>query len=269
MDTFVLLDHLANKVSLLELVESKDASNSSWTRIVGIEKRIRRDLGADATVSTTATLPVESIRKADIFRAIEKGGVDVCAIFDEEDYGKIPLGRLIYGVTTMHILSQDQNTPSTLSESQSHELMWMMLVNAAGLDVNSLESKSKKTASPAKFVFAVPAATVRLWIDAMACLGIIRGFEYLDRGAIAAAEPCASRVFQNWLSDAKISEDGLVSREDFNRLLSKVEYSMFWNRNRQRFKAIEFYRKQDRQVEYLRTIEEREKDMRNGGRERA
>ena len=254
MDTFVLLDRLAEKINLLDLVELPGAMSSSWTGIVAIERRIRRDLGAAAAVSATTEFSVEELRKAGIFRACETAGVDLCAIFDEEEIGKIPLGRLIYGLTTMHILSQDKNVSSTLTDEQTHELMWMMLVNTAGINEPGEASSSTRSA------FVVPAATVRLWIDAMTCLGIVRGYQYLHRGAILPAEPCSSRLFETWLSDAHdIPEGRLVSKEAFGRLLSKVEYNMFWNRNKQRFKAIEFYRKQDRQVDYLRSIEEQKR----------
>eukprot|EP00940_MAST-03C_sp_MAST-3C-sp2_P001694 g1694.t1 len=265
MDTFVLLDRLTENFSLIEIV-APGLENVSWTGVVPIAKGILKGVASaasEATLTTRTTLSVEALRELAMFRAFENAGVDLCAIFDEEEVGSVSVGRMIYGITMMHVLSQDRTVSAKLTEEQTHDVMWMALVNASGVATSTTKEGKGETPDD----FKVPAEDVRMWIESAACLGIVRGWEYLERGAIVAAEPCARRVFERWcesegVRSATSDSDGaampaLVSHDAFKALMSKVEYDMFWNRNKRTFRAIEFYRKQDRQVEHLRSIQER------------
>ena len=238
MDTFELLDHLGERGDLLQLLR-QDTNNSevetSWMGIATIASCLR-DMFTDE--SDKSKISVEKIRENPVFTTLlSESGIDMAAIFDEEETGFVPLNRLIFGVTLMYVLSQDRIKSNSveLDETNAHEISWMMLVNLGGQRNEEDE-------------FLVPCSDVQSWIEAAACLGIVRGYEFLNRGGLYSAGPCSEKLIKNWRESSNTSN--LVTRSQFFDLLSHVEYGMFWNRNQTTYRTIEFYKKRKRQMEH-------------------
>lgn len=241
MDTFELLDALTeNDLNLLKLLresstKKSDQIETSWMGISTIANSIQHMFSSKKEISTI------DLRDHSVFRSLSRSGVDLAAIFDEEETGSIPLNRLIYGLTIMHILSQDKSKSSslTLDEPDAHEISWMTLVNLSG--------QRKKDEQD----FKVPASEVQAWIEATSCLGIVRGYEFLKNGGLLSAGPCSKRLYEKWKESHEItSDDDLINRSQFQTLLSKVEYGMFWNRNQTTYRTIEFYKKRKREIDH-------------------
>jgi len=230
MDSFDLLNEMM-KVNIPDMTTS--GKESRWHGIVEIANAFRNKLG-NKTSGADAEVKLEDIRATLIAGAYKKIGVDICEIFDEDETGSIPLSRLVYGSTILHILSRDKH----LEEAQTHQIMWIMLAHAAG------ESTSEKTESDA-ISRNVPATEVLRWLEAAAALGVVRGWEFLEDGGLCGANRCAARLFEK-LFDGQAS----VSQDDFAGIVSKVEYEMFWNRNDKKFRAIDFYRDQERKAQH-------------------
>ena len=237
MDTFEILDSLGERGDLLELLRQDTNSSEVETSWMGI-----------ATIASCLqnmfedNIPVEKIRENPVFATlISENGIDMAAIFDEEETGFVPLNRLIFGVTLMYVLSQDKVKSSSveLDESNAHEISWMMLVNLRGQQSEEDDG------------FVVPRSDVKSWIEAAACLGIVRGYEFLNRGGLFSAGPCSEKLYKSWLENTNNNNrSNLVTRSQFFDLMSRVEYGMFWNRNQTTYRTIEFYKKRKRKMEH-------------------
>ena len=236
MDTFELLDSLGERGDLLKLLRQDTNSSeveTSWMGIATIASCLQN------MFKDNSNIPVEKIRENPVFATlIAENGIDMAAIFDEEETGFVPLNRLIFGVTLMYVLSQDKVKSNSveLDESNAHEISWMMLVNLRGQQSEENDG------------FVVPRSDVKSWIEAATCLGIVRGYEFLNRGGLFSAGPCSEKLYERWLENNNNSN--LVTRSQFFDLLSRVEYGMFWNRNQTTYRTIEFYKKRKRQMEH-------------------
>jgi hypothetical protein len=245
MDTFELLDKLSD-LELLKLLRencSEMEMETSWMGISTIATSLQCMFQNEKNISTT------KIRDHPVFASLLSSDIDMAAIFDEEETDSVPLNRLIFGVTLMYVLSQDKVKSSSvnLDESNAHEISWMTLVNLSGERDNNKDPSS----------FVVPLADVRSWIEAAACLGIVRGYEFLNRGGLYSSGPCSERLFETWIESSNISSsNGVVTRSQFFNLLSHVEYGMFWNRNQTTYRTIEFYKKRKREMEHKMSLME-------------
>lgn len=220
--------------------------NASGFGVVSIESTVRQAIDKIDRLAfpTTATVRADAVRNAEPFASMKRAGIDVVDVFDEDETAEISIGRLVYGVTLLHVLSKDAETRVFPDEKSSHEIAWMSLVNASGVPTASAEG-----------AFSVPTSDVRMWIEAAACLGVVRGKEYLSRGGLLSAMSCADRLFTRWCRDADVGSNASIGKDQFDRLLDHVEYNMFWNRNTTPFTAIEYARKKERVLRHMKSRE--------------